>query len=389
MFKAGTVAVKEKFSFEMGRKMGRDLVKSLGDTPRAAWLFSSPGRGLQELLAGVADTVGTDIIVGCTTYGEISGTGFSSGSAVLGGIATDRIDFHIASAKRLSFNTEAAGRELAGKLPDSVRYVQVFSDGLTGNGSAILRGMSSRLGENVIICGGAAADSDRFLRTWQFYGPELLSDAVVAIGFSGDFKIGLGVQSGWSPIGIARHVTRSSGHVLYELDGQPALDVYKRFFGKHVEKLPMVGIEYPLCLLDRSDPLENPDYSIILRASVSVNPQEGSVSFSGEIPEGSMVRLTCGDPKSTLEAAERAARMALLDLGDCDPALVFFFSCMARRIVLGRRIQEEAERVRGQIGIEVPLLGFYTYGEFCPTKRGGPNLIHNETATISVLGFQR
>jgi hypothetical protein len=389
MFKAGTVAVKEKFSFEVGRQMGRNLVESLGDTPRAAWLFLSPGKGLQELLAGIADTVGTDIIIGCTTYGEISGIGFSSGSAVLGGIATDRIDFRIASVEGVSRDPEAAGRKLAGKLPDSVQYVQVFSDGLTGDGCAILRGMSSHLGGHIPICGGAAADGDRFRRTWQFCGPELLSDAVVAIGFSGDFRVGVGVQSGWSPIGIARRVTRSSGHVLYELDGRPALEVYERFFGKHAARLPMVGIEYPLGLLDRSDPLEDPDYSIILRASVSVNPQEGSVSFSGEIPEGSMVRLTCGDPKSTLEAVERAAGMALLDLGDCEPALVFFFSCMARRIVLGRRTHEEAERVRQQIGVDVPLLGFYTYGEFCPAKRGGPSLLHNETATISILGFQR
>ena len=102
-----------------------------------------------------------------------------------------------------------------------------------------------------------------------------------------------------------------------------------------------------------------------------------------------MVRLTCGDPKSTLDAAQRAARMALLDLGNFEPALVFFFSCIARRIVLGRRTHEEAERVQQQIGAGVPLLGFYTYGEFCPAKHGGPCLIHNETATVSVLGFQR
>jgi hypothetical protein len=387
MFKAGTVTLKEKFSREMGRRMGERLVESLGEPPRAAWLFSTPGKGLQEMLAAIADTVGVRTLVGCTTDGEISSSGFSSGSAVLGGIATDRIDFHVALVRGLSRDSEAAGREIARALPDSVRYVQLFSDGLTGNGCAILRGMTSLLGEDIPICGGAAADRDKFQRTLQFFGPELLSDAAVVIGFSGDFTVGTGVQSGWSPIGIARRVTRSSKHVLYELDGQPALEVYKRFFGRHAENLPMVGIEYPLGLVDRTELLTDPHYNMLLRASVSVDHKEGSIKFAGEIPEGALVRLTCGDPKCTLEATKRATRMAMQDLGRSNPALVFFFSCMARRIVLGRRTEEEVENVRQVVGAEVPMLGFYSYGEFCPAKRGGPSLLHNETATVSILGF--
>lgn len=386
MFKAETVTSKGRFSAETGRRLGKSLIESLGEEPDAAWLFSSVGKGLPQLVAGITDTISTNVLVGCTTYGEISSEGFSSGSAVLGGIVTDRIDFHIASVKDLGRDSEAAGKKLAEKLPSSVKYVHIFSDGLTGNGCAILRGMMSVLGPEVPICGGAAADADSFQRTLQFCGSELLSDAVVAIGFCGDFKVGIGVKSGWSPIGITRRVTRSSGRVLYELDGQPALEVYKRFFGKHAENLPLVGIEYPLGLVDRC--LDDPSYNLILRASVSVDQSEGSISYAGEIPEGAVVRLTCGDAKCTIDAAEKAARMALADLGNCDPAMVFFFSCMARRIVLGRRIGEESQRVRQEACAGLPLLGFYTYGEFCPLKRGGPSLLHNETATVSIIGFQ-
>lgn len=387
MFKVKTVTSRESFSCEMGRNMAITLAEGLGEAPRAAWLFASARDGLQELLAGIAETVGTEALVGCTTDGEISASGFSSDSAVLTGIATDRIDFHVAAVEGLSRGSEAAGRELAGKLPDSVRYVQLFSDGLTGNGCALLRGMVSQLGQNIPICGGAAADGNRFQRTWQFRGADLLSDAAVAIGFAGEFEVGFGVQSGWSPIGIARRVTKSSKHVLYELDDQPALEVYKRFFGKHAERLPMVGIEYPLGLVESSCLLGDTDYCMLLRASVAVDHEEGSIKFAGEIPEGALVRLTCGDPRCTLEATRKAARLALADLGGRDPSLVFFFSCTARRTVLGRRTEEEAESVRLETGAAVPMVGFYTYGEFCPAKHGGPNLLHNETAVISILGF--
>ncbi|MGC8494002.1 MAG: FIST signal transduction protein [Syntrophobacteraceae bacterium] len=389
MFAAKTITEKGKFSLETGRQMGRRLVDALGARPGAVWLFASPGRGLRELLSGIADTVETENIVGCTTDGEISCDGFGTGSAVLGGIATDRIAFHVASADGLGNDSEAAGKKLAESLPGSVRYVQAFSDGLTGNGCGLLRGIMSQFGENIPICGGAAADGIRFKQTWQFRGRDILTDSVVGVGFSGDIKVGTGVQSGWSPIGIAKKVTRARKHILYELDGRPALEVYTRFFGKHAENLPMVGIEYPLGLVDCSGALEDPNYNVVLRASVSIDETDGSIRFAGEIPEGTMVRLTCGDLKCTLEASGRAARMALSDLGNCRPAIVFFFSCMARRIVLGRRIEEEVERVRLETGPETPILGFYSYGEFCPAKRGSPSLLHNETATVSVLGFER
>jgi hypothetical protein len=387
MFTARTITVKGKFSLEMGRQMGKGLVDALGEKPGAVWLFTSPGKGLRELLAGIADTVGTENIVGCTTDGEISCSGFGTGSAVLGGIATDKISFHVASATGIGEDSDAAGRKLAANLPGSVRYVQAFSDGLTGDGCGILRGMMSVLGESTPICGGAAADGVRFQETRQFCGREILSDSVVGIGFSGDMKVGIGVQSGWSPIGIARKVTRSCKQIVYELDGRPALEVYSRLFGKHAENLPMVGIEYPLGLVDCSEVLDDPDYNVVLRASVSIDHNDGSIRFAGAIPEGAMVRLTCGDLKCTLEAAGRAAKAALADLGSYRPAMVFFFSCMARRTLLGRRTEEEVEKVRREAGADVPILWFYSYGEFCPTKRGCPSLLHNETATVSILGF--
>jgi hypothetical protein len=118
-----------------------------------------------------------------------------------------------------------------------------------------------------------------------------------------------------------------------------------------------------------------------------VNREEGSIRFAGEIPEGAKVYLTCGDRASILDATEKAARMAIKDLGNTpQPALVFFYSCMARKTVLGQRTKEEIERVCSYFDASVPVLGFYTYGEYCRVNRHGPSLLHNETATLSVIG---
>jgi len=100
-----------------------------------------------------------------------------------------------------------------------------------------------------------------------------------------------------------------------------------------------------------------------------------------------MVRLTCGDHASILEAAEQAACLALAELGNHTPSMVFFYSCMARKIVLGRRTKEEIDRIRLAVGAEVPIVGFYTYGEYCRVTCNGPSLLHNETASVSVIGL--
>jgi len=386
MLKAATVKSIKKYSQNEGRRLGEALEAKLNHSPDACWLFCSSRSGLQELLKGVADVVKTGNLIGCTTGGEISDLGISTGSAVLGGIVTDKIAFHVAYALNLKQDSEEAGRRLARQLPRNVSHVQLFSDGLTGNGCAILRGINSVFKGQTPIVGGTAGDDGKFKRTWQFAGSKLLSDAVVAIGFSGDFRVGTSAKSGWAPIGVAKKVTRASGNTLYELNGESALKVYERFLGKHAAKLPSIGVEYPLGLTDNRLSDEVEDDSFLLRATMSVDRRQGSITFAGEIPQGARVHLTCGDSASILSAVQKAAQEALADLGGGLPNVTFCYSCYARKIVLGRRITEETGIIRHLIGKDTPLLGFYTYGEFCGASNDSACYLHNETVSLAVIG---
>jgi hypothetical protein len=386
MIKAATIQLKDTFSREAGRRMGEGLIERLGLLPDACWLFSSPDNDLELLVKGVYESLGIRTLIGCTTAGEISTDGFTTGSAVLGGIASDQINFEMVSVRDIGRNSQEAGRELATAFSDSVCYVQLFSDGLSGNGSAILRGMAAAFKAEIPVAGGTAGDEGKFIKTWQFRGDQVLSDAAVAMGFSGDFKLGTGVWSGWSPIGLPKRVTRAKGNVLYELNGESALNVYERFLGKHAQRLPAVGVEYPLGIIGQFDGPDGSDH-LLLRATMSVDREERSIRFAGEIPEGAMVYLTCGDRSAILDATEKAVRLAIQDLGDTTtPSIVFFYSCMARKTLLGLRTKDEIERVHSQFIPAVPIIGFYTYGEYCRVNRNGPSLLHNETATLSVIG---
>lgn len=383
MIKGATVSAKRPFSKNLGKTLGEKLVKELGKIPHACWLFCEPGDGMAEMLTGVVEAAGTAKVVGCTTDGEISTSGFSTGSVVLGGVISDNVSFEVASTSSIGSDSQSAGRRLAQQLPRSARHVQLFSDGLTGNGCAILRGMQSIYGPQIPISGGAAGDARAMKQTWQFAGNKVLTDSVTAISFSGDIRVGTGVRSGWFPAGVPKKVTRSVGNVVYELEGESALSVYRRYLGPLASKLPAVGIQFPFGIVDESGRLgDNP----VLRAPMALNESEGSVTFAGEIPQGSIISLTTGgSATSLLDATEDAAKRAMDSLGTGSPAMAFFYSCMARKILLGPRTREETQRISGAVGRNVPIIGFYTYGEYCPSLSGTDCRLHNETATVTVV----
>jgi hypothetical protein len=385
MLNAATISAKGPFDHATGLRMGTELVRKLGQTPTALWLFCAPLPDMTALITGICDGAGCDRLIGCTTAGEITGEGLGVDSAVLAGLFSDHIEVEIISVEGLGADSTAAGMRLAESFSATPKYLQIFSDGLTGNGSAILRGIAAKLGDDVPICGGAAGDNGRFKRTHQFAGGKLFTDALCGVAFYGDVHFGTGVRSGWEPIGLAKRVTRARDNIVYELNGEPALDVFERFLGHHSDKLPAIGVEYPLGF-SMLNPCTDKTESLILRATMAVDRRARGVVFAGDIPEGAMVYLTCGDINSILDAAETAAIDARRALNHSAPQIVFCFSCMARRIVLGRRTEDGIKRIRSQFGPSVPLIGFYSYGEYSPFKLGTPSFLHNETMALTAMG---
>lgn len=383
MIKAGTAVAKMPYSRAVGNRLGEDLIAKLGKKPDMCWLFCEPGNGMEDLVEGVCDVVATRNLVGCTTDGEVSTDGFSTRSAVLGGIVSPDIGVEVTSISNIKVDSERAGRELAAKFPRTTRHIQIFSDGLTGNGSALLRGVHSVFGPEVVVSGGTAGDARQFKQTWQFMGRSVLTDSAVAISLSGPVVAGTGVRSGWFSAGAPRKVIRARGNVVYELEGESMLAAYRRYLGPLASQLPAVGVQFPFGIVDEKLSLgEDP----VLRAPMALNEADGSVTFAGEIPEGCTINLTTGGSHThLLDASAEAARRAMTALDSAVPSMIFFYSCMARKILLGSRTGEELQRISAVVGRRVPAIGFYTYGEFCPSTAGTPCKLHNETATVTIL----
>lgn len=380
----------KKDAYEAGREaMGQSMAK-LSHRPDAIWVFGAISYDQARLLEGIRSLAGDIPLIGCTTDGEISSSGLSTDSVVVLSLASDHIRFRTLAVESLSRDSLAAGISLGNKLQGTgCSYLQIFSDGLTGNATQIIGGIKQVLGNKIRIAGGTAGDGGAFTRTYQYCDDRLLTDSIVAIAFIGDFHLGSGGESGWIPFGVAKRVTKSIGNVVYELDGQPALQVYEKFLGKYASCLPAVGVEYPLALLGTDQPV-GAGCDFLCRATMGVDRETGSIAFAGDVPEGCLVKMTMGNEEDVVDAGENAARTAYDNLTKEHPAVlpkvVFIYSCMARKIVLGSKTNEEIMRVKKIVGEDIPVVGFYTYGEYACIGRDGESCFHNETLTLTIIG---
>lgn len=321
-------------------------------------------------------------IVGCSTAGEICGTRVGEDSLVVTAIQFlhTRVGFAREPIGDIS-RSLAVGERLGEALrQDDLVHVFVLSDGLTINGSDLVKGLTSRLPAHVSITGGLAGDGARFEETTVLWEGRPERGIVAAIGFySQRLKVGYGSFGGWDPFGPERLVTRACGNVLYEFDGRSALGLYKTYLGDQAKDLPASGLLFPLSL--RIGDGERP----VVRTLLSINETDQGMRFAGDIPEGAYARLMKANFDRLIDGAVEAARRSAAIIAGPPPELAILISCFGRRLILSQRIEEEVEGVREILGESTPLAGFYSYGEICPFTRGARCDLHNQTMTITAF----
>lgn len=273
-----------------------------------------------------------------------------------------------------------AGLDIGEQLAaDDLAGVIILSDGMAANGSDLAKGVSSAVGLDVPVFGGLAGDGDRFERTYVGLNGDMSSGKVAAVGLYGDdIHIGHGSEGGWRPFGPRRIVTKSKGNVLYELDGKPALDLYEKYLGEEAQDLPASALLFPLQI---SDP--NVDASEITRTILNINREDKSLIFAGNMPEGYTAQLMKASHDGLLTGAAEAAATAVEH--EPNGELAILVSCIGRRLVMKQRAEEEVEAAGEELGENMPRIGFYSYGEICPSNVGGAPKLHNQTMTISII----
>jgi len=342
----------------------------------AAGRIDDPGP-LAELLRAYP----TSHVIGCSTSGEIHETSVDDDSL---SVAVCRFAYTRLRSTGAEVGPEAgdsarAGRDIAASLmDDDLKSVLVISDGIRVNGAELVRGMNEVFPPSVVVTGGLAGDGDRFRRTWVIAQGGPAMNRISAVGFYGDrIHVAHGSKGGWDPFGPERVVTRSQANVVYEIDGRPALALYKEYLGDRAAGLPATALLFPLGLLEK-------DAAPLVRTILAIDEDKQSMTFAGDVPQGHRVQLMRGVFGRLVDGAADAGRETASAVREGPPGLAIAISCVGRRLVLGQRAEDEVEVAREALPPGAHLVGFYSYGEISPSGFG-PCSLHNQTMTLTHL----
>ncbi|MBV5299627.1 MAG: FIST C-terminal domain-containing protein [Rhodoferax sp.] len=354
------------------RAIAPDLMLVFGS---ARWLTAVAGPLAEQFPAASR--------LGCSTAGEISAQGVSDNTCVITAVQFDGTRLQAVSTVLAAMpESRAAGQALARQLhPAGLRGVLVLGQGVHINGSAMITGMAEVLGANVLITGGLAGDDAAFKQTFVLTNEGVFSDRLACIGFYGQaLQVCHGSFGGWEPFGPARKVTRCDHNVLFELDGAPALEVYKRYLGEYAKDLPASGLLFPFAMLG-----SNHNEIGLLRTILAVDEEQGSLILAGDIDANGYLRLMHSSTQSLIDGATTAALAANTTAPPADQRLALLVSCVGRKLVMGGRVEEEVEAVADVLGQGTVLAGFYSYGEISPFSNDVSCRLHNQTMTITCL----
>lgn len=364
-----------------------------GFKPQLAFVFGDTGVLNLDIINDIPKWLPESQIIYISTAGFIYGDDVFDNSILITAIEFGKtkvqcIETMISDPK----DSEKAGIELANKIDkNGLRHAMLFSEGLIVRGAELVKGVNSILSPlGIATTGGQAGDWPNIQKTFVGLNKRPSDTRIIMLGFYGDdIKIGYGSFGGWDIFGPERVITRAKGNVLYELDGKPALNVYKDYLGTKAEGLPRSGLLFPLQVS-----IESPDgLDYVIRNLIGVNEDDGGLVFAaGDMVEGATVRMMKGNFDRLVEGANKAANMSLVNVQQ-PIEFAFLVSCMGRRMVLKDRVAEEIDAAReifagagAGAGAGAVLTGFYSYAEICPVSPQEKQCrLHNQTMTITTF----
>ncbi|TAL36228.1 MAG: hypothetical protein EPN97_06425 [Alphaproteobacteria bacterium] len=374
------------FSFSSGKdnNLAAALEECRAISPQVALLFAASPLLDQPETAETIRKAGFPV-VGCSTAGEISAGGVSdlrfSGLA----LRFDEVPVKIVKAPlKTREDSRHAGEELARQLaaPD-LASVFALCPGSFSESSDFAKGLTSGLSSRVLVTGGIAGRHGMTGNTYTIMSDVFPDSHAVAFGFYGDkVRVKSGSCGGWKPFGPVRRVTKAEGGVIHELDGKPALQLYKEYLGPKAAGLPYSGLMFPFAILSE----QNRQDTGIIRTLMDVDHNANTMTMAASVPQGSLVRMMHADTESLVDAARKAAEDANKGPGEKATILV---SCAGRKIIMGTDVDEEIDAVLDVIGRHSSFTGFYSYGEICPYALTGLSELHHQTMTITSISEEK
>ena len=333
--------------------------------PTLAIVFSSVAHDLKELR-----TVFTkyDIeVFGASSSGEITNDEIHEESIVVMLLDINRDAFRLNifdGEGKTSYQVGQSAAEWAKTVYDNPA-IMVMTAGLSTNGDQVVNGITDTMDRQVPLFGGRSGDDLRMQETFVFSASQAISNGVVALIFDQNAIHLQGIAvSGWKGIGTPKTITKAEGNIVYEIDNEPVLDVYNKYLniGDDIQ----LALEYPLLLI-------RDDGTFVMRVATALN-EDKSIIYGGTMLEGSKVRFSMPPGFEVMDHAIEQISEFHQQIPKSDA--IVLYSCIARHAALGPMVEDEISALHKLW--EVPLVGFFTYGEIGPVSQGRCDF-HNHT----------
>ena len=391
--KMGTAMFKGEDSYEAGAQAAKKAMEAAGiSKPDIVITFVSSKYDYPSVVKGIREATGESPLIGCSSAGEFTEASVDKQSVACAVISSDTHKFFTGMGKGLGRYEVKCLEEGVVKLPTSIQFFPFLSsflliDGLAGKGEETVFAAFSAFGPTVKFSGGAAGDDLAFKETKVFTDDQIESDAVSLCLVASKIPIQIGVSHGHSPISPAFTITKAKGNILYEVDGQPAYEVWKKHTAENAAK---IGIE----VNKLSSPTEVGSFLIRYEAGLLTGTQykvrvplsknaDGSLNFACTMLEGSVIRIMEGLHEAQIASARKAAQIALTASRGVKLAGAIVFDCCCRGIILQESFKNAVNEIKGVLG-NIPLIGFETYGEIA-MELGQMSGFHNTSTVIALI----
>jgi hypothetical protein len=383
----------EPDSSEAARSAARNLKAQFGDTPlKSVLVYATMNHDHGALLEALREELPNDVIVlGSSGQGVVSGDQLTEEGMVLGvmGFGGEALRCSAAIEREIQINSAdkgaSLGRSLKRQIGKEPEIVVLFYDPLSHvDVESVIAGVRTEL-SCPLIGAGSGQPWGRPLETAQFWNTDVFNQGLVGLALSGPFSTEIGLCHGTAPTGITSVVTKAAGNHVLEINGRPAVEIWREVTGCQESDLLhqshfaswAVGVE-------RTGKVEGPGgveekTSRVIRGAFGFDLATGAMILQAAIPEGTNIMLHHRTVDEVLNGTKAMATELRERLNGRQPWAVLGFECAARTYpFLGpTNTREEHLALRRAIAPQAPWLGMMAWGEIGPCA--GQTAFHNYT----------
>lgn len=266
--------------------------------------------------------------------------------------------------------------------PEHQPIFLLFPDPFSSDGQRVLSSLEEAFPDSVIVgglvSGGRVAGAHAL-----FVQADTHTSGVIGVALYGDIQLDPIVAQGARPIGRSMVVTRADEHVIYELDGAPAVQVLDHLLRSLSEeerelfrRSPMVGLS------TRKEGQNSGRDGFLVRNLLGVDRSTGRIGINAKVGEQQPIQFHIRDAAAA--AFELESLLLQYEQRDLDSKAsgAVMFSCLGRGSYFFGQRNHDLELFERLLG-PMPVAGFFCNGELGPVNRR--SWVHGYTTVFGLF----